>query len=932
MVSGPSSISSDPVGKNAMRSTLLELATLAFTFADPSAASEPLRLLPQNTHYFEFRGKPTLLVTSGEHYGAVLNLDFDYTTYLDTLARDGLNLTRTFSGTYREVPGSFKIQGNTLAPKPNRYIAPWAKVADATADSPERFDLDRFDPDYFARLKSFLTEAARRGIVVEYVLFCPFYEQVLWDVNPLNARNNANQIGNCDRDAVYTLGQPDVLERQLAFVRKAVSELNEFDNLYYEICNEPYARPVAHEWQARIAEEIVATEKPLPKKHLIAQNIANEQAKVDRTVHPAVSILNYHYAATDALRANDALGLPIVDDETGFDGTGDRTYRTEAWEFLLSGGAGVSNLDYSFTTEHEDGTAKVEEPTPGGGGPALRTQLATLKRFLEALDFPRMRRAAEGSIVFRPQGRAEARNAIALTEPGRAYAVYLRDGGPGDVELELPAGRYRYLWIDPRSGHHLGEGELVSASAPASRLRVTTPAFEEDIALRVINQDPPAPRGSLPRLKVSDNRRFLVTEQGEPFFYLGDTAWELFHRLNRDEAEHYLADRVRKGFTVIQAVILAEFDGLNTPNALGDEPLLENDPTRPNEAYFAHVDVIVDRAAALGLYTGMLPTWGDKVNKKWGIGPEIFTPESAQSFGRFLGSRYRDKPIIWILGGDRDVETDTHRAIWSAMAAGIHEGDGGRHLITMHPQGGQTSAKYYPDTPWLDFHMLQSGHSARNIPTYEQITRLYELSPTKPCLDAEPCYEDHPIDWKAENGWFDEYDVRKALYWSVFAGGCGVTYGCHDIWQFWQPGRDPISAARTPWRDAIKLPASAQGQHLRRLIESRPVLDRIPDQTLIVGDPGTGGEHVRATRARDGSYAMIYIPTRKAVSIDLSKLSGDELHVYWFDPRDGAVEWFGKIARNRTRSFTPPFEGPDWVLVLDDARLEYPPPGEQAVR
>ncbi len=186
-----------------------------------------------------------------------------------------------------------------------------------------------------------------------------------------------------------------------------------------------------------------------------------------------------------------------------------------------------------------------------------------------------------------------------------------------------------------------------------------------------------------PRLKVSENQRYLVHEDGRPFFYLGDTAWELFHRLNREQADQYLADRAQKQFTVIQAVALAELDGLNTPNAYGHRPLIENDPTRPDvkdgpaNDYWDHVDYIVERAAERELFIGFLPTWGDKWNRQGGAGPEVFTPENARAYGRWLGKRYQHQPIIWILGGDRVVENDTHRAILRAMAAGLREGDGG---------------------------------------------------------------------------------------------------------------------------------------------------------------------------------------------------------------------------------------------------------------
>src|SRR5258708_4975233 len=176
-------------------------------------------------------------------------------------------------------------------------------------------------------------------------------------------------------------------------------------------------------------------------------------------------------------------------------------------------------------------------------------------------------------------------------------------------------------------------------------------------------------------LRVSDNRRFLVREDGTRFFYLGDTAWALFQRLTLEETGQYLADRVAKGFTVIQAVALSEFDGLRVPNRSGDLPLHDGDPLRPNEAYFRHVDSVVDAAESLGLVVGMLPTWGDKVGPlKWGVGPIVFTPENAGPYGEFLGERYRDKPIIWIVGGDRIPETDEQKAIWRALAKGLRRG------------------------------------------------------------------------------------------------------------------------------------------------------------------------------------------------------------------------------------------------------------------
>src|SRR5579884_905905 len=245
-----------------------------------AADTAPISLDPDNPHYFLFRGKPTVLVGSTEHYGAVLNDRFDDVKYLDTLRRDGLNLTRTFSGTYHEVPGSFGIEGNTLSPDPAHYLAPWARSDEAgAADGGKKFDLNRWNEDYFKRLHDFVRAASDRGIVVEYVLFCPFYEQRLWDVDPMKANNNVNGIGDVQREKVYTLDNAGLLAIQDAFVRKAVTELKDAPNVYFEICNEPYFGGVTLDWQRHLAQTIADAEKDLPARHLIAQNIANGSAK-----------------------------------------------------------------------------------------------------------------------------------------------------------------------------------------------------------------------------------------------------------------------------------------------------------------------------------------------------------------------------------------------------------------------------------------------------------------------------------------------------------------------------------------------------------------------------------------------------------------------------------------------------------------------------
>lgn len=434
-------------------------------------------------------------------------------------------------------------------------------------------------------------------------------------------------------------------------------------------------------------------------------------------------------------------------------------------------------------------------------------------------------------------------------------------------------------------------------------------------------------------LKVSDNRRFLVHEDGTPFFYLGDTAWELIHRCTLEETERYLADRAAKRFTVIQTVVLAELDGLHTPNRNGDLPLFDDDPDRPNKAYFAHVDAVVALAASLGLHLGLLPTWGDKWNQKWGVGPEIFTPENARAFGLFLGQRYAEAPIIWILGGDRPIENDSHLPILRAMAEGLREGDGGRHLITMHTWGPHATSEYVHGETWLDFHTCQSGH-ARNSPNWRFIEADYARTPTRPCMDAEPGYEDMADNIRnLDGGYLDDWDARKALYWSLFAGAHGHTYGCNPVWQMWTPGRQQVIYARRPWYEAMHLPGSHQMQHARALLLSRPFLSRIPDQSILANDAGEGAHHMRATRDSEGRYALVYIPSGnimgpKEIELDLASLAGNDVAAWWYDPRTGASWRLGVTPKRDRMTFIVPQGGPDWVLVLDDAACNFPPPGQ----
>ncbi len=476
--------------------SLLAMLGLYLVCATQAEAPKPIALHPENPHYFIWHDKPQILITSGEHYGALLNLDFDYVTYFEELKSHGLNHTRTFSGVYREIPSSFKITDNTLAPKPDRFVCPWARSDQAGYfDGGAKFDLARWDEAYFERLKDFMKEAQRCGIVVELTLFCPMYNDELWKACPMNEANNINGIGLCPSKEVYTLKHQKLLDAQIAVTRKIVRELRDFDNLYYEVCNEPYFGGVTMEWQRRIVDTIVAVEKDFPEKHLISMNIANGRQKVEDP-HSGVSIFNFHYCVPpDTVAMNYELNKVIGENETGFRGKADVLYRTEGWDFLLAGGALYNNLDYSFTPKHTGGTFR-DYQSPGGGSVELRQQLGILKRFLYRFDFVRMK--PDTSVV---RSLTPELAGSALSESGKSYAIYihvplpknpkdlqkqLREDIEAEITLSLPSGSYKAKWIDTKTG------EITKRETFEHREQekcLVSPRFDNDIALHINHHD-----------------------------------------------------------------------------------------------------------------------------------------------------------------------------------------------------------------------------------------------------------------------------------------------------------------------------------------------------------------------------------------------------------------------------------------------------------
>jgi hypothetical protein len=424
------------------------------------------------------------------------------------------------------------------------------------------------------------------------------------------------------------------------------------------------------------------------------------------------------------------------------------------------------------------------------------------------------------------------------------------------------------------------------------------------------------------KLKISENGKFLSTEKGQPFFWMGDTAWELIHRLDREEVYHYLTTRAAQGFNVIQTVILAELDGLNTPNAYGQKPLINNDPKLLNEAYFEHLDYVIKKAKKLGIYVALLPTWGDKFNLKWGKGPVVFTPENAEIFGQLLAKRYlKHSNIIWVLGGDRIPEETVHFDIVRAMAKGIRVMDK-EHLISYHPSGSSIASEYFDDE-WLDIDMFQSGHS-RVSKEYDYV---HKVSGSKPLINGEARYEnigDRFWD-KSQTGWLDDADARISGYWSLLSGTAGYTYGCNDVWQMYAIDKEPMLKARTGWKAALQLPGANQMKYLKALFESLPWQQMSLDQILVNSTNPEDESYILTSISQKKDVIIAYTPVGKAFQLDLSKVKAKEVNTFWYNPRSGKSKSAGTFKTTENPVFEPWSNGwgSDFVLVVMDANAAY---------
>jgi hypothetical protein len=432
--------------------------------------------------------------------------------------------------------------------------------------------------------------------------------------------------------------------------------------------------------------------------------------------------------------------------------------------------------------------------------------------------------------------------------------------------------------------------------------------------------------------------RNFITEDGRAFFYTGCTGWELFHKLTFAEARRYIDNRAAKGFNVIQAVAVAELDGLRVPSYEGKHlPFSNVDTLTVNDAYFDHVKCVIAYANTQGIYVALVPMWGSYFilpEKRDSQVKPIFTEQNVPPFVEYLAKKLSGLGVIWLLGGDRSYLEPSHRKIMRLMADGIRRINGNAQLISAHTQGGRSLHDMLQGADWLDFLTWQTGHMGEAYPAWWPIDLDYHRQ-TLPVLNAEPCYESHPImneySFTRANGVsrFTDVHVRRAAYWSVFAGGAGITYGCYALWQMRREEDDaveiPESAASAYsgdtipyWHQSLDYPGAFQIGILHRFIAQLPDTEtRVPANELLLSENPMGSSHVRVLKHPGGKWVAAYIPSKQKITLDVRCFGVAGFEIHWFNPIYGITNKMSSdITESLILNMTTPKNDQDWVLLL----------------
>jgi len=429
----------------------------------------------------------------------------------------------------------------------------------------------------------------------------------------------------------------------------------------------------------------------------------------------------------------------------------------------------------------------------------------------------------------------------------------------------------------------------------------------------------------LPMLKISYNGRFFQTQDGKPFFWLGDTGWLLFSKCSREEAIQYLETRRQQGYNVVQVMVIHQ---LEVVNVYGDSALINQNLAEPDtfssQNFWSHVDFIINEAEKRGIYMAMVPVWGSNIKAG-----KVNTAQ-AGVFAKFLANRYKNKSnIIWLNGGD--IQGSDGIEVWKEIGTTLNKIDK-NHLIGYHPRGRHSSSEWFHNESWLDFNMFQSGHRTYAQDTssneklhygednWKYVNTDYALKPIKPTFDGEPSYENipHGLHDSLQPRWKDA-DLRRYAYWSVFAGGAGFTYGENAVMQFHTAGdKDANYGVNTNWKQTINAPGASQMKYLKALMLGKPYFERIPAQEIIARNIGGKYNYTLATKGK--SYAMAYTYTGSNIYIDFSKLDFSPVQASWFNPIDGKSIPIANFKKAGIVEFNPPgepAEGNDWVLVIE---------------
>jgi len=400
-------------------------------------------------------------------------------------------------------------------------------------------------------------------------------------------------------------------------------------------------------------------------------------------------------------------------------------------------------------------------------------------------------------------------------------------------------------------------------------------------------------------VKVSENGRYVVDQDGNPVFWLGTTQWQIFREYTLDEARTTLRRVKANGFAFVQAMLMGVGDGTH-PNVYGEKPWINNDPLTPNEAYFRNVDSVI-QAARENNVVFSVTLYHQRYRK-------YITVKNARAWARWLAQRYKRVPnIVWSMTPEARQE---FVPVLRELAAGLKEGDGGYHLITFKPDPAPYSSSFIHDEAWLDFNSMQTWNSVQLI--YPMVTKDYNLKPVKPVLMAEGAYEQG-----SEYG-FDVTPlwIRRQAYYSYLAGG-HHTYGHNDSWR-----------VLPTWKKALDAPGAVQMGILKRIFLDREEWwNLVPDQSIFASGGNTGGRVLNlAARHKDGKWVMVYLGSKSAFSINMNKIATARVSAFWIDPKTGDSVPIGTFSNVGVQSFSTPAKWEDALLMLEASRGSVPTP------